>query len=170
MDVVPVLNALATKPQLWNQNTLRTAFPGSPHAECDDIWLFFNEVPEDESAVIDDIRVKPYPAWYELPEVHDLVFNLMRRVGGVQLGRVLITRLAPGGQIPEHADSGAPAEYFQRYQIAMQSYPGCLFNCGEEVVNFHMGDCWWVDNSQLHSVVNNSADDRIALIVDIRTC
>lgn len=169
MDVVPLLNALAAKSHLWNENNLRTNFPGSPHAECDDIWLFFNDVPEDESAVVDDIAVHPYPAWHELSQARNLVFDLMRRVEGVQLGRVLITRLAPGKSIPEHADSGAPAEYYQRYQIALQSLPGCNFQIADEAVNFRMGDCWWIDNSAPHSVVNNSADDRLALIVDVRT-
>lgn len=170
LDVVPLLHALAVKSHLWNANDLRTTFPGSPHAECDDIWLFFNDIPADPEAVIDDIAVKPYPAWYELPQARHLVFDLMRRIEGVQLGRVLITRLPPGKSIPEHADQGAPADYYQRYQIALQSLPGCLFSVGEEVISFAMGECWWIDNRQPHSVVNNSADDRLVLIVDVRVC
>jgi len=169
MDVVPLLNALACKPHLWNQNDLRTTFPGSPHAACDDIWLLFNDT-SDPALVVDEIAVQPFPAWHELPQARDLIFSLMRRVEGVQLGRVMITRLRPGCSIPEHADTGAPAEYFQRYQIALQCLPGCNFHIGEEVIQFSMGEAWWIDNSEPHSVVNNSADDRLALIVDIRTC
>ena len=168
MDVVPLLAALASKPHLWNANELRTTFPGSPHAETDDIWLFFNEVSEDSSEVINDIQTRPYDAWHELPQARGLVFDLMRRVGGVQLGRGLITRLAPGGVIPEHADQGAPAEFYQRFQIALQCRPGCSFRIGDEVVNFNMGDCWLIDNSVPHEVVNNSYDDRLALVVDVR--
>lgn len=170
LDVVPLLAALATKPHLWNANPLRTTFPGSPHADCDDIWLWFNEIPTDPNDVVDDILTNPYPAWFELPQAHGLVFDLMRRVGGVQLGRVLITRLPPGKSIPEHADSGAPATFYQRFQIALQSRPGCLFSVGEEVIQFAMGECWWIDNEQPHSVLNNSDDDRLAMVVDIRTC
>lgn len=168
LDVVPLLAALAAKPWLWNANTLRTAFPGSPHAECDDIWLFFNDV-SDESAVKDDIAVQPYPAWHDLPQARALIFDLMHRVGGVQLGRVLITRLPPGKRIPAHADSGAPAEYYTRFQIALQCNPGCLFRIGDEQVQFAMGDCWLIDNAEEHEVINNSDDDRLALVVDVRT-
>jgi len=32
------------------------------------------------------------------------------------------------------------------------------------------GEVWWFDNTQEHEVMNNSADDRIVMIVDIRTC
>ena len=168
LDVVPLLNALATKPHLWNANTLRTTFPGSPHAECDDIWLFFNRIPVNPAEVVNDIDVVPYAAWEELPQVRHLVFDLMRRVEGVQLGRVLITRLAPGKSIPAHADEGAPAVYYSRYQIILQSLPGCTFRVGNETVQFGMGDCWWIDNQTEHEVVNNSADHRLALIVDVR--
>lgn len=170
LDVVPLLSALAAKPHLWNEQPVRTQFPGSPHADCDDILLFFNDIPEDLSAVVDDTAVRPYPAWADLPQARHLVFDLMRRVEAAQLGRVMITRLPAGKTIPEHADQGAPAEYFERYQIALQSRPGCVFNCGEEVVQFSMGECWWINNRQPHSVVNNSADDRIVMIVDLRLC
>lgn len=170
LDVVPLLNALATKPALWNVNDLRTAFPGSPHAECDDIWLLFNTIPDDPAAVIDDVAVVPYEGWHALPFAQRLACDLLHRVGGIQLGRVIITRLPPGKTIPEHADQGAPAEFFQRYQVALQSLPGCVFNIGEEVVQFSAGECWWIDNQQPHSVINNSSDDRIVMIVDIRTC
>lgn len=167
-DVVPLLNALACREHLWNANALRTSFPGSPHAQTDDIWLFFNNVPEDEGEVVNDILTRPYPAWKELPEVRPLVFGLMHRIGGVQLGRVMITRLPPGKTIPEHADSGAPADYYERYQFALRANPGCVFHCGGEIVQFNMGECWWIDNRRPHCVINNSNDDRLALIVDVR--
>jgi len=31
------------------------------------------------------------------------------------------------------------------------------------------GEIWWFDNSVEHEVMNNGADDRVLLIVDIRT-
>ena len=31
------------------------------------------------------------------------------------------------------------------------------------------GEVWWFDNARTHEVVNNSAGDRIHMIVDIRT-
>ena len=82
----------------------------------------------------------------------------------------MVTRLKPGARITPHIDQGAPAEYFSRYQIALQSLPGANFRVDEETVNFRSGDAWWFDNRQEHEVVNNSADDRIVVIVDIRVC
>lgn len=170
IDVGPLAHQLALAPGLWNENDLRTTHPQSAHVEADDIWLWFNDIPDDPTTVLNDIQTRPYPAWRALTASHELVFDLMRRVGGSQLGRVLITRLRPGAIITPHVDEGAPATFYTRYQIAVQSLPGALFNIGDETVNFATGDVWWIDNRTTHSVVNNSVDDRIVCIVDIRAC
>lgn len=166
VDVAPILCALAIQPELWNANDLRTTFPGSPHAEVDDIWLMFNRTDGD---VANDIQVYPYPAWSLIP-ARDVVLNLMRRVNGTQLGRVIVTRLPPGKTIPQHVDQGAPAEFYSRYHIVLQSNAGCVARPGDEGVQFAAGEVWWFDNRAEHSVVNNSNDDRIVIIVDIRSC
>jgi hypothetical protein len=168
IDVVPILNALAINADLWNEDTLRTAFPGSPHAACDDIHVFFNDLPADPLAIIDEIQTHPRRAWAVIPQLRPLVLDLMRRVEATQLGRVIVTRLAPGSRIAAHVDEGAPATFFTRYQIALQSYPGALFRIEDETVNFATGDAWLVNNCAEHEVINNSAHDRIALIVDVR--
>lgn len=168
IDTGPTLHALALNADLWNENPLRSQHPGSAHAEADDIWLLFNCLPGDPADVVDDIRVEPYRGWHVLLPLRPLVLDLMRRVEGVGLGRVMVTRLRPGARITPHADAGAPAEYFSRYQIALQSLPGAIFRIEEEEVGFRTGDVWWIDNRREHEVINNSADDRIVCIVDIR--
>ena len=132
VDTVPVMRELATQPELWDQNTLRTQHPDTAHAEVSDIWLWFNEIPEDPTAVINDIQTVEYPAWGRLPSLRRLVLDLMHRVDGVQLGRCIVTKLPPGGVITPHVDSGAPADFYTRYQIALQSLPGALFHSGDE--------------------------------------
>lgn len=168
VDTIPLLNAIMRDPALWNQNTLRTTHPGTAHAEVDDIWLRFNETDEPE-AVVDDKESVNYPAWWALPQARPLIFNLMARVEGERLGRVLITRVRPGGKITPHVDGGAPATYYDRFHIVLNSAPGCLFRAGDETVNMGTGQVWWFDNAKEHEVINNSVDDRIHMIVDIRT-
>jgi hypothetical protein len=170
IDTVPILNALAVRPELWNENTLRTTHPDSPHQQTDDIWVMFNRIPETPADVIDDCDVIPYRAWTEIPLLRPLVLDLMRRVEGVRLGRVIISRLAPGCTIPEHTDQGAPATYYSRYHLALQSYPGALNHAGGEVIDYGAGEFWWFDNRAPHSVVNNSSDDRIVMVMDVRPC
>lgn len=170
LDVTAILAALAARSDLWNENPLRTTYPDSPHAQVDDIWVMFECYSEgDEKSVINDVQTHPHRAWYELP-VQDIVLDLMRRVRGTQLGRVIISRLPPGKTISPHVDQGAPAEFFSRYHIVLQSLPGCTIRSGKEVITPASGEVYWFNNREDHEVVNNSADDRIAIVVDIRVC
>lgn len=162
------------QPRLWNQYTLRTTHPQTPHKEVSDIWLRFQDLAlyersGDAQHIIDEHESINYPAWYALPGAWPLVFDLMRAVQGERLGRVLLTRLPPGGHITPHIDGGAHAAYYERYHIVLQSQEPCMFRTGDEVVHMAPGECWWFDNSVEHEVLNTSAIDRIHLIIDIRT-
>lgn len=179
VDVAPLLNAVLRN-DLWNKNLLRTTHPESPHKQVDDIWLRFNEIPtvtgnpilDSRTAlhsVTDDKESINYPAWWALPEAQNIALNLMRQMRGERLGRVLITRLAPGKTIAPHVDGGAPAEYYDRFHVSLQGLPGQLFRCGDETVQMRTGEVWWFQNSIEHEIVNNSSDDRVTLILDIRT-
>ena len=174
VNVTPLMNALQRHPELWNQHPIRTMHPGTAHSQVSDILLRFNDVSEylrtgDETTITDDREAIAYPAWEKLPQVRQVIFDLMRTVEATRLGRVIITKLPPGKSITPHVDGGAPATYFERYQIALQSLPGALFHIGDETVNFRTGDVWHINNCVEHSVVNNSSDDRIVLIIDCKS-
>lgn len=170
INVAPLLNAVM-RGNLWNANTLRTAHPQSPHQKVDDIWLRFNELPKpgEEAKVIDDHESINYPAWFELPEAQNICLDLMRQMRGERLGRVLITSLASGKTIAPHVDGGSHASYYERYHVVLQGLPGSIFHCGGETVQMLTGQVWWFQNQELHECVNNSADDRVHLVIDIRT-
>ena len=172
ININPLANAIARKPELWNVNDLRTTHQGSAHVEADDIWLRFKNLDKQYANawdLVDDAEVVNYQPWFQLPQAHPIIFDLMRAVEATRLGSVIVTRLRPGSQIHPHTDDGRAANYYQRYHVAIQSLPGALFNIGDETVNFQTGDIWMIDNQVMHSVVNNSADDRIVMIVDIRS-
>lgn len=162
----PVLDAVIRKPELWGQNTLRSDHPLSPHKDVQDIWLWFNDI--ERSDILDDIQTVPYKAWGELPQIRPIIFDLMRRVEAVQLGRCVITKLPPGKKIGSHVDQGAPATFYNRFQICLQSAPGCNFHIGDEQVCFKPGEVWMINNKEEHSVINNSKEDRIVIVVDLR--
>lgn len=168
LDTSGIVHALQTRPYLWNQNDLRRSTPEL--SECDDIWLRFPTV---ESAVtngLGEFECVNYPAFAELPQVRNIIFSLMRQVEGERLGPVMLSRLAPGKQIYPHDDGVKHTSYYKRYQVALHSLPGVLFRSGDEQVNMRTGEVWWFDNSLNHEVVNNSPDDRLAMIIDIRPC
>lgn len=169
LDMAPLMNALHRQPELWNQHTFRTTYPKSPHSEVDDIWLRFQQDPEDFEHVLNGHESVNYPALQKLPLARVPIFWLMARVEGERLGRVMITRLAPGAKIGAHADGGEHAAYYDRFHIVLKGLAGSSFVCGGEQVNMQTGEVWWFDNKQVHSVANNASDDRVHMVIDIRT-
>lgn len=178
-----LLAELASQPELWNQHTVRTQHPQSAHRVVDDIVLRYSEFNSGDDfveKVCSEIAVVTYPAWYKLPSAHPFVYGLMTQVHGLHLGRVMVTRVAPGVCIPPHTDRIAPAEeafpgkippalYYERYHVCLQAEPGIVFRCGGEEATMVPGDVWWFNNQLEHEVINNSGNDRIHLIIDLRT-
>jgi quercetin dioxygenase-like cupin family protein len=165
IDTSRLMLDLSMSPQLWNENRLRKEYPNSPHAQVDDIWLRFQSV---DGNVIDEHECIEYAAWHKLHSARHMVHTLLRQVEGVRVGRVVITRLPPGGTIARHADGGSPAEYYERFQIALNARPGVTFCVGDGAFEQRTGDIHWFNNQLEHEVVNNSDDDRVVMIVDIR--
>jgi hypothetical protein len=171
IDCLPLLHQLQTQPHLWNGDRVRTTYPNTPHAQVDDILLRFNEYRMENlvATAVDSNDCVTFPAFAHLDQAQPIVFGLMARVHGERLGRVIITRLPPGCEITPHADQGATATYYERYQLTMQAHPGVVFRAGDEQVFMEPGSIWWFDNQQVHSVLNRSPEDRIVMIIDIKT-
>jgi hypothetical protein len=175
-DAEPLRMALQRRPNLWNEHTYRTSFEGTPFKGMDDILLRYSR-PEkhegisDANALVNDTMLVQYPPWGELPEAHEVVFNLMRRYKGIMLGRVIIARLPMGGTIKPHADNyGAYAARDDglRFHAVVNAAPGCLFHCGDETIQTRSGEVWWFQHREVHSAENQSADDRIHLLIDMQ--
>lgn len=173
INVAALLHAIARQPGLWNTHRFRTTYPNTPHSDVDDIWLRFSDETKCDttSTVIGD----DFPVWHEaaaaLPQARQVVLDLMRAVDAYALDRCLITRLRPGGRIPEHADNDGSYVNDRdrsRYHVVLQGLPGSLYHCGDETVQMLTGEVWWFNALVKHSVENNSADDRIHLLVDLR--
>ena len=176
VDVMPLMVALQTRPRLWNQHRFRTTYTGTPHGDVDDILLRFSAPekttdPDHVGDVLQDMEPVFYPVWQELPQVRPIVFDLMRRVEAASLGRVIITRLQPGGRIAPHADTDGDyvsRDDGMRFHVVLQGLPGSLYHCGGETVQMMSGQVWWFQHLEVHSVENNSAGERVHLLVDMR--
>lgn len=177
LDILPLLLAIKRRPDLWKEDTYLRDYPQGPFKQIESIMLRFpvKSVVETEKELQDHLSKYDqhenidYPAYKTLPEARPLVMNLMHYVGGERLGRVMINKIAPGGVIYPHRDTPSHTEYYSRFHVVLQSQPGVVFRAGDEQVYMGTGEIWWFDNSQEHEVINNSADDRIHMICDIRT-
>jgi hypothetical protein len=168
INVMPLLSALQRRPELWNADRVRQSFDKSPHAAVDDILLRFSDSAAKD--IGDRLLCTNTESFSNLPQARPLVYGLMTQVEGSVLGRAMVTRLAPGKCISPHADTrGRYANYFKRYHIVLQCEPGAVFRAEDEQIQMRQGEVWQFNAHAMHEVVNNSAEDRIVLIVDIRS-
>lgn len=177
LDVMPLLLAIKRRPDLWKEDTYLRDYPQGPFEQIESIMLRFpvkgvyetEEEIKNHLSIYDQHENIDYPAYKLLPEARPLIMNLFSYVAGERLGRVMINKIAPGGRIFPHADTPVHAEYYTRFHVVLQSSPGVVFRAGDEQVYMATGEIWWFDNKQEHEVINNSADDRIHMIIDVRT-
>lgn len=170
LNVAPLLNAIWGQPDLWSQIVARQLTPGSPHKDTETIFLRWAEKLSLET-VFTAIEAVDYPAFERLGQARDLIDGLMAMVGAKDLGRVIITKLKPGGSINLHADEGAYADHYERFHIALTGGEGAWFTCyidqdRAETVRMNDGELWWFHHKREHQVVNAGSSDRIHLIVD----
>lgn len=171
IDPVALMNQIIRQPDLWKSDTYLRDYPQGPFGDTETIFLRFPpcSVSELERGERDQHECVWMDGWLKLPAAREIVFGLMAKVQGERLGRVMINKLRPGGHIYRHADTPVHADYWDRYHVVLQSGPGAGFFCGGEIIHMPQGQIWWFQNALEHEVENNSADDRIHMIIDIRT-
>lgn len=168
--VTSLLSVLQRNPGWWNGDVTRTSFEGSPHGKADDI-LLRSCVTTGRSLMEmhGDLDATDRSQMRHMPMAKITAYDLMRLVNGTRLGRMVVTRLAPGDKITPHTDEGPYAEYYSRYHVVLKGLAGSVFTCGDEAVQMLTGEIWWFNHRAEHSVSNNSKDDRVHLIIDIHS-
>lgn len=178
LNVAPILAELEAAPELWNRHTRRKEAPGTPHSGMADIWVRYNdaapyEASGDWSGFNDSHVPVWYPAWDKLPSLKPVVFQLMAHLSGEMLGGILITKIPSGGVIEPHTDDGWHVQYYDKFYLSLKSKPGCSFWAMHGGVREELqpkpGEIWLFDNRKEHWVTNDSDEDRITVIICIRS-
>lgn len=157
--------ALMAHPELWNQHTVRTEDPASPHYGLDDIWARYG----DPARAMDGAPHDSF--WYPAADVlgiKGMCYDLMRAVEGDELGGVLITRIPAGKECKPHTDPGWHARRYQKFGVQIASAPGQAFHFDGVSLETKPGDVFWFDNQFTHWVTNPTPYERVTMIVCIR--
>lgn len=85
---------------------------------------------------------------------------------GVVWSRSRLMRLAPGADVPEHADINYHWHTRVRLHIPVFTQPAVRFHCDGESVHMAAGEAWIFDNWRRHHVENRSTAERIHLVAD----
>lgn len=82
---------------------------------------------------------------------------------------VRLLRLAPGSVIKEHRDRGLGYAFGTfRIHIPIRTDAAVSFLVGGEEVPMKSGECWYADFDLPHSVTNESASERVHLVIDCK--
>lgn len=172
IDVIPTALALARQPELWNAHHERRSVVGTSHLDTSDIWIRFNSLNNLDKPYKEFIGPHEsvwHDAYYKLPQLRKIIFDVMARCEGVRLGGVLITKIPPGKAVLPHTDKGWHPEYYNtKIYIPILTNEFVINRCVDETVIMEQGSAWYFNNTVEHEVVNNGDSERITLIICLR--
>ena len=168
LDIHPIHESLALNEDAWHISSARQQTIRS-HRDTQSIFLR-QAIRDTSNQHLPNREVHPSRpsdyAW-RFPEAVLLCDALAEELRG-ELGRALIVRLPPGGQVLPHVDDGSYYAIRDRYHLAIASKPGgSILGTSREEVEMKPGELWWLPNKQRHWARNLSATDRIHLIFDV---
>ncbi|SHN12667.1 aspartyl/asparaginyl beta-hydroxylase domain-containing protein [Chitinophaga sp. CF418] len=109
-----------------------------------------------------DVAYKNTPALEMMPYVQKILDTWHCEKEAVRL-----LSLAPGSEIKPHKDMGCGYRDGNfRIHIPIVTNPDVYFTVEDETLHLQAGECWYMDFSQTHSIVNNGNTNRIHLIMD----
>lgn len=93
------------------------------------------------------------------------IMQIMAEIGAVW-GRSRLMALAPGAEVPPHADSHYYWRTHHRLHIPVITNPGVIFTCDDQSVHMAAGECWMFDSFRWHDVQNKGSERRVHLVID----
>lgn len=170
--VFDLQDELATHPDIWDRRKQRTA--QYVHGDVSDIWVRYNELGlTNPSAALADMQTAHESVWYPeselIPSARKLALQIMGFVQGERLGGILITRVPAGTEVKPHSDHSWHADYYDKFAIQVHGHSQQAF-CFEDASLVTLpGDIYTFDNSKVHWVTNESPEDRVTMIICIKT-
>ena len=175
-DPEPILDDLHGQPLIWGKSP-RVTFPGSPHADVEDVIIRGPVGYEYKTLqeLHEELSCTNYPAAELMQRTLLVASNLayllsdpgIRDTHPLQLGRVILTKLRPGKTIHPHRDEGPVPQFYRRICLVVQGGDENVFMINGEVQPMQTGEMWETDVREIHTVINLMPIDRIHLIVDI---
>lgn len=172
IDTFPLLLEIHRHPELWNKNPCRLSEVG-PHHETQDMFLRYKDEKENrESNDWKNFSAEHIPVWNKtidfLPSAKPLIYDLMHRVKSDMLGGVFVYKIEPGKQIYPHIDKGWHPDFYEKFNICLQSNNQTRFFYENEAMIQQAGDVHVFKNDVTHWVKNEGSCDHIILTVCLK--
>jgi len=109
------------------------------------------------------------PAWSEWKPLVEPVLDAATADYGYRHGafpRVMLARMAPGGEIEAHRDTNPAAQWPHKIHVPLVTNPDVTFFVDDVGYQFAEGQAVEVNNMGYHAVTNRGTTDRIHLIFE----
>lgn len=144
----------------WNKNTIRQEVFDA-HKDTRYIPVLFDVEYENRMGE----KTEYYSIFEnEVKKIESTVNNLISIPGTII--RFEIVKMLAKTKIPEHIDNSPSLLVHSRFHIPIQTKDNVFFTINDETKNLKEGEIWEINNTEKHSVVNDSDLDRIHIIFD----
>lgn len=144
----------------WNEYKFRQK-TYVPHKKTKTIPLIYDE----DFRHIHPTYWKNYHKYKKYIDMFTNFFN--KNLGKGYIIRAILVKLLAKSKIPKHIDTGYSLSHATRIHIPVITNDQVSFTVGEETKILRKGEIWQINNSnKIHSVKNDSKEDRIHLIID----
>jgi hypothetical protein len=177
IPIKTLVESLEADPKLWRENTWRQDYvvqlerPISPQRDTEAVM--FRWAPENTiESVRDSLNVVMNKNILAIPDIVPVIEKCIEACGAIELGRVFVAKLKPGGVVIPHQDYGMYADHFERFHLVLTSDVGNEFFVEDtlghrETAHMNPGEFFWFNHKETHWAVNNSKTPRMHLIMDM---
>jgi hypothetical protein len=131
--------------------------------ECDSIVLF--NLPDYQNKVFSKLIIGSWLSIFD-KEIKDICEIISTVYPNGEPKRIILNNLPSGKFIPEHPDGNYHLETCRRIHLPIITNDKVNFNIEKEKIPMSVGNIIEINNNILHSVQNNSHEDRIHLLID----
>ncbi len=135
------------------------------HDDVDHIVLRFPERYPDHHAPAR--YTVAWPRWADLVAPIIAHFSAPYDIGGYGIAKILLSRLAPGGRIPEHRDENPASHVPSKLHVPLITDPAIGFTIGAVRHHLAYGRGYEINNMLPHAIDNDSEVARVHLIFEI---
>jgi hypothetical protein len=162
-EIAAEVNSIA--PYWWGVHTQRQE-DLDEHQHTQSIVVRSRKVSERTYQPADGVHESEEAAFSkQYPRINALVTSLAHELG-LALGRVVLVRLSPHGQVYRHYDDQDYLEERDRYHLVLSCGESNVLESGNNRFNVKPGELWFFDNKVMHRSANPSDTPRTHIIFD----
>lgn len=162
-DVAPLVAMLPDLDDAWAEETWRQAMPYTPHRDSQTIFIRRQpgSRPRDVLHQLASVATRHHAGALAVA-IEDIYTRLEGRPA-----RAMLVRLAPGGVISPHTDTGIYAEATVRFHLPLVTNPGAWLEVDGEKYHLPAGALYAFDKHVPHRGGNDGDTARVHMILDI---